>query len=281
MASTPHSPDTRKSTVTRSASARSASGRSEGRRQTGSGQRGRADQRKPSAASSSQRADSGVRGARGANGVRAKASTKASQRRKPSRRLQRIYRRRRIGVALALALVLALVAFCVYSLGRGFSAVAGVIRHDDITALARQPIPSSVKDSSGVQDCTAEDVRLELGAQSQTVPVAGSLEFTMTVAYDGTSSCLIDVSNASRVLTITSGSDTIWKSDVCPAKPHMLLMSKGDRRLDTLTWNTDATGSTCAADASLPKVRPGTYVATLSLKGDAKAVSKPVTVAVR
>jgi hypothetical protein len=174
-----------------------------------------------------------------------------------------------------------LVVFCVYSLGRGVYAVVNVIRHDDVTALVRRSIPNSVRESSGVQNCTARDVQLELSTQSQTVPVAGSLEFTMTVAYDGTNSCLIDVSDTSRVLTITSGSDTIWKSDVCPAKPHMLLMSKGDKRVDTLIWNTDSTGSACAADASLPKVRPGTYVASLSLKGDADAVSKPVTVTVK
>jgi hypothetical protein len=111
----------------------------------------------------------------------------------------------------------------------------------DLTALTRNEVPG-VKQTSGVHDCTAGDVKLELSAQSQTVPVGGSLDFTMTIAYEGTSSCLIDVSNASRILTITSGSDTIWRSDACPADPHRLLMSKGDKRVDTLTWNTDSTG---------------------------------------
>ncbi|MCI1834488.1 MAG: hypothetical protein LKI78_06645 [Bifidobacterium tibiigranuli] len=235
MASTPHSPNTRKSSTGRGASG--TSGASGGRQQRG-------------------------------------------QRRKPSKEQQQIFRRRRIVAAVALVLVLAFLVFCVYSLGRGVAAVSGVIRHDDLTALTRNEVPG-VKQTSGVRDCTANDVKLELSAQSQTVPVGGSLDFTMTVAYEGTSSCLIDVSNASRILTITSGSDTIWRSDACPADPHRLLMSKGDRRVDTLTWNADSTGSQCVDDASLPRVNPGTYMAKLSLKNDAKAVSDPVPVIVQ
>jgi hypothetical protein len=283
MASTPHSPNTRKSSVERGASGASSgrrqgvqSGQSGQRRQ--SGQRGRAKQRNASATSSARRTGS-ARVPRGKSSSAA-VSSAADGRRKPSKRQQRIYRRRRIVVLTALVVALALIALCFYSLGRGVVAISDVIRHDDLTALVRREVPSA-KHASGVRDCTAGDVRLELSEQSQTIPVGGSVDFTMTVAYKGSGSCLIDVSNASRVLTITSGEQTIWKSDACPADPHMLLMSKGDKRVDTLTWNADSTGSECVDDADLPRVNPGTYVAKLSLKNDAAAVSDPVPVIVQ
>lgn len=192
-------------------------------------------------------------------------------------RRQRIYRRRRIIVGTALVLAVALVVFCIYSLARGAGAISDVIRHDDLTAMSRNPVPSSAKSKgTGVPDCTAKDVKLELATGSQSVGVGGSMPFTMTIRYEGTSSCLIDASNASRILTITSGNDTVWTSKACPADPVMLLMSHGDKRVDTLTWNANRTVDHCVDDADLPKVDAGTYSAQLSLRDDPKAVSDKV-----
>ncbi len=193
---------------------------------------------------------------------------------------QRIYRRRRTVVLTALVLVLALIFFCVYSLGRGVGAISDVINHDDIAAISRKAVPSVVKThKSGVADCTASDVKLELAAGSQAVSVGGSMAFTMTIRYEGSGSCLIDASNDSRVLTITSGKDTVWRSNVCTVDSVMLLMSRGDKRVDTLNWDTNRTGDQCVEDASLPKVGAGTYSAQLSLRGiDATSEKVPFLV---
>jgi len=130
-------------------------------------------------------------------------------RRKLSKRQRQIYRRRRIVALIALIVVLALIAFCVYSLGRGMMAIDASIRHDDQMALTRSAVPTP-KQQSKVKDCTASDIDLSLQSDSQTVAVGGSMKFTATIKYvpKGKSSCLIDAADDSRVLTIKSGSDT-------------------------------------------------------------------------
>lgn len=206
------------------------------------------------------------------------------RRRKPTKKQQRIYRRRRIVAGVAFVVILAVVVFCVVSLSKGVGAVSHAIHHDDIAAITRKSVPKATKSAtSKVPDCAADDVKLSVTAASQSVALGGSLDFSMTETYVGTDQCLLDISNQSRVLTITSGDETIWKSDSCPADAQMILMAKPDKlrsRSDTLTWNTNRTGSECADDASLPKVDRGTYIAKLSLRDAPKAVSDPVVVVV-
>ena len=75
-----------------------------------------------------------------------------------------MYRRRRIVVGVALVLVLALIVFCVYSLGRGVGAINTAIHHDEVYAISRDTVPTPKK-TSGVKDCSAKDLSLasELG----------------------------------------------------------------------------------------------------------------------
>lgn len=195
-----------------------------------------------------------------------------------SKRQQAIYRRRRIVAGVGLLLVLALAVFCVYSIARGVGAIGPAISR--VTAshasLNRSSAPEPER-TTGIVNCTAKNTRLELSAPSAVVAVGGSLEWTETITHEGDDSCLIDDSDSSVVLTITSGDETVWRSDVCPVDGTQLLMANGDRKVRTVTWNANRTGSECADDASLPKVDRGTYVARLSLKSDSKAQSSPVT----
>ena len=208
------------------------------------------------------------------------------RKRRLSKRQQAIYRRRRIVVALAVVLALALLVFCGYSLVRFAGAAAGAanmaIHHDELTALNRTA-PPGPKQTTGVMDCASSNIRLELSAKTQSVPVGGSMEWVATIRHEGAGSCLIDGSDGSRVLTITSGDQVVWRSDVCPAGARRLLMAKGDRDTQTIVWNTEsnATQTGCTQEGTLPKVNPGTYVGRLSLKADPKVMSDPVTVTVQ
>lgn len=195
----------------------------------------------------------------------------------PQRRA--MYRRRR---AVALVIVLAavsLVVFCVYSLGRGVVDGVSLLRP---TPIARESVPAPKK-TSGVNDCGASDVKLSLTVASQGVPVGGSLGFTASISYEGTSSCLLDLSDV--VLTVLSGDQTIYSSDSCPADPNRQLLAKTsdmNRTSQKMTWGASRTGDQCVEDQSkLPKVDRGTYTAQLSLKNAPKAVSDPVTIQVQ
>lgn len=196
-----------------------------------------------------------------------------------SAKQRHIYLRRRIVVGVVLVVVLALVGFCVYSMGRGVAAIvaAADARHPDIV---RDEVPGP-EPTTGVRECTTSDVSLDLTVAEPTVGVGGSVEFTASIVYDGKVSCLIDGSDSSRILTITSGDDQVWRSDACPVDSRMLLMAKGDTDVQTITWNTNRSGSECVDDASLPKVSAGTYTAQLSLKGHPKIVSQKVPIVVQ
>ena len=178
---------------------------------------------------------------------------------------KRLYRRRRIVFFSALAVVLALAVFTVYSLVRGAVSVHGMAGASAAPALSRAEVPAAPQRSK-VETCTPGDVDVQLVPDATSVGVGGSLDFTERVAY--------------LVLTITSGSDVIWRSDVCEAayRPRLFFADVTDEQ--KIAWNTNRTGTSCVADDQLPKVDRGTYVAQLSLKDDPKVQSKPQTITV-
>ena len=243
-----------------------------------------------------QRNTSGARTARGAGTGANGPSGGPSQnnrsgkprKRRISKKQQAIYRRRRIvaGTVLLLMVIINVresrQVFCVYSLGRGIGAVNSMIHHDEVYAISRDATPAPKK-VSNVKDCSASDVTLQLSAASQSVPVGGSLDFTATIVHEGSGNCLVDGSDSGRVLTITSGQETIYKSDVCPADSRLLLMAKGDKDVQKVTWNTNAnaTLAKCTDESGWAKVNAGTYVAQLSLKDHPKVKSDPVTFTVQ
>ena len=63
------------------------------------------------------------------------------------------------------------------------------------------------------------------------------MDFTASVKYNGSgkAGCLIDVSQAGMVLTIKSGKDVVWKSNVCPVDTDYRLIAKGDEVKQTIT----------------------------------------------
>ena len=190
-----------------------------------------------------------------------------------------MYRRRRIVVFSLLAVLLALAVCCAYSLVRGFGALTGTGGGSGRAALERSYVPNP-HPAYAVRRCTADDVTLSLSASASTVEAGGSVDFTATLTRDGGGSCLIETSGAGMVLTISSGDETVWRSDSCPTDTRWLLMAKGDRDESVTTWNTNRTGEECAADSSLAKVGAGTYVASMTVTDHPKVKSGSVVVKV-
>ncbi|WP_146191978.1 hypothetical protein [Bifidobacterium catulorum] len=214
----------------------------------------------------------------------------AKKARNISKRQQRIYRRRRIVAAIILVAVLAAFGGLIYG------AVTG-IRHLTEGKASPSASPTSsksadgtaspsgkdnaTKTTAGVPDCGADDITLTLTSDVTTVGVGGTVNFKATILHGGKTDCLIDAANDSRILTITTGNTTVWRSDSCPADSRQLLMTGSDKDIQSVVWNTNSTGDKCVADASRPHVEAGTYVATLSLKDNAAVKSDPLTITVR
>ena len=91
----------------------------------------------------------------------------------------------------------------------------------------------------------------------------------------------MDGSDGGRVLVITSGEDTIWRSDACPVGARTLLMATGDKDIQTITWNADSSQDSCQPDQNLPRVNAGSYQAKLVLKADSRVASQPVPIMVQ
>ncbi|OZG57169.1 hypothetical protein BTIS_1576 [Bifidobacterium tissieri] len=233
--------------------------------------------------------------------------------RKISKKQQRIYRRRRIVAVIVLLAVIAALCGLVYGVVRGVQAVSGSLSSSSSSqsasatasasngkssasasqsakpsesATSKSATPSASESSTkaknpGIPNCTASDVSLDLTADTTTVAQGGKVTFKVVIKHDSKRDCVIDASNASRILTITSGDNTVWRSDSCPVDSRQLLMTGSDKDTQTIAWNTTSTGSECQAENARAKVDPGTYVATLSVRDHEKIKSSPVTITVQ
>ena len=202
-----------------------------------------------------------------------------------------MYRRRRIAAALLAVLFLLVCAGLVWGVGAGIRALRGGDGGQGASTSAQQTTKTKSKDkqkkdtgkkrSSGAPDCDKGDLALELAAPDPSTGVGGSIDFTVTIRHKGTGSCLVDGSDGGRVLVITSGQDTVWRSDACPVGARTLLMATGDKDVQTITWHADRSQENCQPDQKLPRVKAGSYQAKLVLKADSNVVSQPVPVMVQ
>ena len=210
-----------------------------------------------------------------------------------SEKKRRMYRRRRIAAALLVVLFLLVCAGLVWGVGAGIRALRGGDGGQGASTSAQQTTKTKSKDkdkqkkdvgkkrSSGAPDCDKGDLALELAAPDPSTGVGGSIDFTVTIRHKGTGSCLVDGSDGGRVLVITSGQDTVWRSDACPVGARTLLMATGDKDVQTITWHADRSQESCQPDQKLPRVKAGSYQAKLVLKADSNVVSQPVPVMVQ
>jgi hypothetical protein len=207
------------------------------------------------------------------------SSGHSNKSRKSAAQMKRVYWRRRIAVVVVLILLIALVWGAVVSVRSVIGAVGDYLHRDDINAISKIPTPAPVQ-SSGVGDCTADDVSLGLTVQDSSVVESGSISFQVSITHKGTTICLIDASNVSRVLTVTSGSQKIWASNVCPVGSRQLLLAGNDKDTQIITWDTKQTGSKCSKTGTVTggsAAKPGTYHAKLLLRDVPSVTSKQVT----
>ncbi|KFI39659.1 hypothetical protein BACT_0359 [Bifidobacterium actinocoloniiforme DSM 22766] len=212
------------------------------------------------------------------------------EKRNVSAEQRRVFMRRRIVAGL---IALALLAGLVWGVMAGVRSIKASRQAGAQASAAQSSAAAAGKSAaksgkgeakdkkSSVPTCTPSDLELALNAPEPSTTVGGYVDFTATMRHKGSRPCLVDGSNASRVLVITSGDQTIWRSDSCPADSRLLLMAQGDHDDQPLRWNADATGDQCQPDENLPRVKQGTYKAQLVLKSNDKISSQPVPLIVQ
>lgn len=121
---------------------------------------------------------------------------------------------------------------------------------------------------SGIPDCTSENLDLGLTADPTTVEAGKTLVFKANLTHKGSRDCLIDASDGSRVLVISSGNTIVYRTDICDSQARMLLMTGKDQDSQQIAWNTKASTDGCKADQDLKTVQPGNYTAYTYIKDD-------------
>lgn len=131
------------------------------------------------------------------------------------------------------------------------------------------PTSSTTSAPAGVGNCAAASLQLTLTASAQAYAAGQTPSFTLTATNTSKAACTLTMSDPSRQVVITSGSDRVWSSADCPATAPpaspLVLVGAGVNVSATLTWDRSRSAQGCAAGLATP--RSGTYKAAASLLG--------------
>ncbi len=95
-------------------------------------------------------------------------------------------------------------------------------------------------------DCTPQDLAVTF-TSPDSVPAGAGLTLNVTVDNTGAEACLLDLGGEHIGALITSGSQTIWESTVCPFTPtsRRLLVAPGTAADATIIWDGNVASAQC------------------------------------
>ncbi|SDN32634.1 hypothetical protein [Actinomyces ruminicola] len=119
-------------------------------------------------------------------------------------------------------------------------------------------------------DCTADDLDVTL-TSPESVGSGEGMTLNVTVNNTGSEACLLDLGGEHIGAVVTSGTQTIWESTVCPFTPtsRRLLVAPGDDAAATIIWDGNVASSDCAPAA----VPTATATASASATATAEATA--------
>ncbi|WP_426188105.1 hypothetical protein [Microbacterium sp. TWP3-1-2b2] len=89
---------------------------------------------------------------------------------------------------------------------------------------APTPTPTTKKDAKAVP-CQAGDVTVEAVTDADTYPAGALPQLSISLTNTGASDCTIDVGSTTQVFTVSSGSDTWWRSTDCQESPSSMVVT--------------------------------------------------------
>lgn len=150
-------------------------------------------------------------------------------------------------MALRHLLVVALAVFIVGAVGwavvQGAIKARDTIREQDAQGAAESATPTFPTPVN----CVPDDLVVEV-ATPDSVKAGSGMAVKATIKNVSKAACLLDAGGASVGTVITSGSQTIWTSTVCPSGPEHreLLMPAGGSTSVTITWDGYSQGTDCS-----------------------------------
>ncbi|MFT4136773.1 hypothetical protein [Microbacterium sp.] len=196
-----------------------------------------------------------------------------------------VYRRRRLAVLLALLAVVAIVAVLIWQPWRGAPKAAPTPSASTRSAAPTTappttpasepsteaaPTPSVSPTGEALDACTTANVSVTAVTDKESYASGELPQLSMTLTNDGDEACLINVGTTTQAFTITSGSDTWWRSTDCQTEPSDQVVTLDAHQtvssLTPLQWDrTRSAVDTCSS--ARPAAPAGYFHLSVSVGG--------------
>jgi hypothetical protein len=176
----------------------------------------------------------------------------------------------RRAVALGLVvLVLVVGVLAVKAVVPAMSSALGGGGGDPVVTEVSEPTPSTTTTGGPAADCTAAEVATSVVPTTPIFLWGKDVTFTVQVRNVGTTSCVVDGSDAARAVVVSKGSAKVWSSaDCAPATQRLLLLGPGDVDTRKVTWKRTHSAPHCATSAATRRVvAAGDYTVSSTLLG--------------
>ncbi|KZX22364.1 hypothetical protein [Rathayibacter tanaceti] len=190
----------------------------------------------------------------------------------PPRLPPRVYRRRRAGLLLALAVIVAGIVTLV-SLepwaGAFDSAPSATPTPSALQTLYPTTSPDSAPDAP--PRCTAEAVSVTAVADASSYARGVDPQLSLSLTNTSSADCVINAGTGQQVFTISSGSDRIWTSTDCQtaaADLDVLLQAGSSVSGSALIWDrTRSSADTCSGGRESAAAGGAAYDLSVSVAG--------------
>lgn len=137
------------------------------------------------------------------------------------------------------------------------------------------PQPIATPDATA---CTPRNVTVDAVTDQSTYPSGQNPQLSIRLTNYGTTDCTLNVGTTQQALTITSGSDTWWRSTDCQTEPSdmIVLISAGQTvsSAQPVEWDrTRSSVSTCGGDRPVAAGGGASYHLKVSIGGIASSGS--------
>lgn len=164
----------------------------------------------------------------------------------------KVYWRRRLFVGLGVLAVIIIVILIIVRPGSGATKAA-------VTNTTTPSASAPANTSSGAA-CLDANLALVAVTDKPSYPAGASPQISMKLTNNGTSSCTVNMGSTKQVLTITSGSETIWTSTDCQTNPvdsPQVIKAGASISTPAIPWNRTRSSKTTCSSTTLPQVTAG------------------------
>ena len=192
----------------------------------------------------------------------------------------KVYWRRRLILGIGLLAVILVVVLIIVRPGAsdGAPAPAATTSAPKTTTPPATSIPTASATASGAA-CDTANVRVEAVTDKATYAAGELPQLSVAITNTGSTACKIDAGTAQQVFTITSGSETYWKSTDCQTDKVdaevLLQPGKTISSQTPITWDrTRSDPSTCQATREQVPAAGASYHLTTTVAGIASPETK-------